>query len=53
MRKIGDEIHLSTVEARSGSTPHIVRFVLVTSLLLAILAMSAIWITGALSQPLS
>lgn len=50
MQRIGDEVHLDTEEARSGATPHIVRYVLVISLLLAILALSAIWITGALSQ---
>ncbi len=50
MRKVGEEVHLDTQEARSGDTPHIVRYVLLISLLLAILAMSAIWITGALNQ---
>lgn len=50
MRKIGDEIHLDTQEARGGDTPHIVRYVLAISLLLAILAMSAIWITSAFSH---
>jgi len=50
MKKIGDEIHLDTEEARGGDTPHIVRYVLIISLLLAILAMSAIWITGAVSH---
>ena len=50
MEKIGDEIHIETDEARGGSTPHIVRYVLAISLLLAILAMSAIWITRALSE---
>ena len=50
MKRIGDEVHLDVEEARSGSTPHIMRYVLAISLLLAILAMSAIWITSALSQ---
>lgn len=50
MRKIGEEVHLDTDEARSGDTPNIVRYVLAISLLLAIIALSAIWITGALSQ---
>ncbi|MDD3798754.1 MAG: hypothetical protein PHE36_06200 [Novosphingobium sp.] len=50
MQRIGEEIHLDTDEARGGSTPHIVRYVLLAGLFLAILAMSAIWITGALSQ---
>ena len=50
MRRLGDEVHLDADEARSGSTPHIVRYVLMASLLLAILALSAIWITRALSE---
>ena len=47
MEKVGDEVHIETDEARGGSTPHIVRYVLIIGLLLAILAMSAIWITRA------
>jgi hypothetical protein len=50
MRKIGDEVHIETDEVRAGETPHIVRYVLVISLFLAIAALSAIWITGALKQ---
>ena len=50
MKKIGDEVHLETNEARAGETPHIVRYVLAVSLFLAIAALSIIWITGALSQ---
>jgi hypothetical protein len=50
MERRGDEIHVETDEARGASTPHIVRYVLVISLLLAIGALSAIWITGALSS---
>ena len=49
MERQGEETHVTTEEARSGSTPHIVRYVLLISLTLAILAMSAVWITGALS----
>lgn len=48
MQRIGEEVHIETDEARSGSTPHIVRYVLLVSLALAILAMSAIWIGRAL-----
>ncbi|GFE76182.1 hypothetical protein [Novosphingobium sp. TCA1] len=47
MQRVGDEVHLDEDEARSGSTPHIVRYVLIASLILAILAMSAIWISRA------
>jgi hypothetical protein len=50
MKKIGDEIHLDTREASGGETPHIVRYVLAISLLLAIIALSAIWMTGAVTQ---
>jgi hypothetical protein len=46
----GDEIHVTTEEASGGTQPHIVRYVLAFSLLLAILALSAIWITGALTN---
>ncbi|MEO6717537.1 MAG: hypothetical protein ABIM50_09885 [Novosphingobium sp.] len=50
MQKFGDEVHIETDEARGGSTPHIVRYVLLISLILAILALSTIWIMGALSM---
>lgn len=49
MHREGEEVHLTTNEARGGSTPHIVRYVLLFSLILAIIAMSLIWITGAVS----
>jgi len=49
MERIGEEVHIETDEARGASTPHIVRYVLIISLLLAILVMSVIWISGALS----
>lgn len=42
------EIHKSTDDARAGSTPHIVRYVLGISLLLAIGALTVIWVSGAL-----
>lgn len=50
MERQGDEVHIETDEARGGSTPHIVRYVLVISLFLALAAMSLIWITGAVSR---
>jgi hypothetical protein len=50
MQRIGEEVHVDTDEARAGSTPHIVRYVLLISLALAILAMSAVWITRAVSE---
>ena len=49
MERHGDEIHVATDEARGGSTPHIVRWVLGISLILAIVLLSMTWITGALS----
>lgn len=50
MERHGDEIHITTEEARAGSTPHILRYMLGVSLALAIIALSVVWITGALSQ---
>ena len=49
MERQGDEVHIETNEARGGSTPLIVRYVLVISLLLAIAAMTLIWVMGAAS----
>lgn len=49
MERQGEEVHIETNEARGGSTPHIVRYVLAISLLLAIGAMTVIWVTGAAS----
>ena len=48
MERQGDEIHVSEEEASAGSQPHIVRWVLGISLVLAVLLMSAIWIGGSL-----
>lgn len=47
MHTEGNEIHAEGDEARAGSTPNIVRWVLGISLLAAILLLSAIWIFGA------
>lgn len=46
----GEEGHFETDEARGGSTPHIVRWILGISLVGAIVLLSAVWIFGALSQ---
>ena len=51
MERRGDEVHISTDEARGAATPHIVRYVLMISLWLAIAALSAIWMTGAANAP--
>ena len=48
MEKQGNEVHVDTDEARGGSTPNVVRWVLAISLLLAVVAMSAIWIIPAM-----
>ena len=50
MERQGDEVHIETDEARGGSTPSIVRWILLGSLLLAIVLLSITWITGALSM---
>ena len=48
MERQGDEIHLNEEEASAGSQPHIVRYVLGISLLLATILMSLIWIGGSI-----
>ena len=50
MHTEGNEVHETTDEARAGSTPNIVRWVLAISLLGAIVLLSIIWITGAATQ---
>ena len=50
MERHGEEVEVTTTEARGGSTPHIVRYVLAISLLLAIGALSIVWMTGAASS---
>ena len=51
MHREGEEVHLDTDEARGGETPHVVRYVLIIGLLLAIAALSAVWIIGAATSP--
>ncbi|BEV00278.1 hypothetical protein [Novosphingobium olei] len=50
MERQGAETHLTTEEARSGETRNIMRWVLLIGVTLAVLALSAIWITGALTS---
>ncbi len=50
MQRHGEEVDLTTDEARGGSTPHIVRYVLLISLFLAAAVMTIVWVTGALSS---
>lgn len=49
MERHGEEIHLTEREASGGEKPHIVRWVLGISLLLAVVLLSAIWIIGAVT----
>ena len=51
MERQGEQVHVTHEEARAASTPNIVRYVLIVSLALAIAALSAIWIIGAVSTP--
>ncbi|WP_408588161.1 hypothetical protein [Novosphingobium sp.] len=51
MERQGAETHVTPEEARGGETPSIMRWVLLIGITLAILALSAIWITGALTSP--
>lgn len=50
MHTEGNEVHVSEEEASGGSKEGVVRWVLVFGLILAIGALSLIWITGALSS---
>lgn len=49
MERHGDEVDVTTTEARAGSTPHIVRYVLIISLFLAAAVLTIVWVTGALT----
>jgi hypothetical protein len=51
MDQRGDEIHASETEASGGSKEGVVRWVLIIGTLLAIITLSAIWMTGAATQP--
>ena len=51
MERHGEEVHINTEDARSGETSNVVRYVLTIGLILAILALSAVWISGALTAP--
>ncbi|WP_324698186.1 MULTISPECIES: hypothetical protein [Novosphingobium] len=51
MERPGEEIHIDKTDARAGSAPNVMRYVLLVSLALAIVALSAIWITGSVQAP--
>ena len=44
------QIHVDQTDAKAGSREGVVRWVLLVSLSLAIIAMTVIWVTGALTQ---
>jgi hypothetical protein len=48
MERQGDEVHLSETEATAGVKAQGVRYVLGISLLLAVVALSAIWIIASI-----
>ncbi len=48
MERDGDEVHLSETEATGAVKAQGVRYVLGFSLLLAVVALSAVWIIGSL-----
>lgn len=50
MNQQDDAVHVDSDRARAGSTPHVVRWMLGISLLLAVVAMSFAWIIPALTQ---
>lgn len=50
MHKDGESVHVSEEEASGGSKEGVVRWVLIIGTLLAIVALSTIWITGAVSN---
>jgi flagellar basal body-associated protein FliL len=49
MHREGEEVHITTEEARSGRRGNHVITVLIVSLLLACAAMTIAWVTGALT----
>lgn len=51
MERQGEETHITTNEARGGEGLNVVRWVLLISLILAIGALTIIWMTGALTTP--
>lgn len=50
METKGNEIHVERNEARAGSTPGVVRYILAISLVLVVIAFAIIVMTGALSS---
>lgn len=48
MERQGDEVHLNETEAAAGVKQQGVRYVLGFSLLLVVIALSAVWILGSI-----
>lgn len=46
-----EEIHVTKTEARAGSTPNIVRYVLMISVALAVIGLMAVMMTGMGAAP--
>lgn len=51
MIRHGEEVEMNTEEASGGQKRGIVRYVLIISTLLAIVALSIIWMTGSATGP--
>ena len=49
MHREGEEVHVDETEATGGIKGQGVRWVLIVSLIVVVAAMSAIWITGAVT----
>tara|TARA_A100001391_G_scaffold83275_2_gene54515 strand:- start:18818 stop:18967 length:150 start_codon:yes stop_codon:yes gene_type:complete len=49
MQQDDQQLHMTTDDARGGSSTNVVRWVLGISLVLAVIAMSVVWIIPALS----
>jgi hypothetical protein len=49
MERHGEEVELTATEARGAQPMGVMRWVLILSTLLAIIALTLIWITGAIS----
>ena len=50
MHKEGEEIHIDTTEASGGSKEGVVRYILLIGTVLAIVALTIVWTTGAFTQ---
>ncbi len=50
MERHGDEVEVTTEEASAATRPHIVRYVLTISLVLAVVAMTIVWVVPALTR---